>query len=33
VLAAVLAAGIDAVYSDHVEAMMAAVARRSLTED
>jgi glycerophosphoryl diester phosphodiesterase len=32
VLAAVLAAGIDAVYSDHVEAMMAAVARRSITE-
>ncbi|MBA2752656.1 MAG: glycerophosphodiester phosphodiesterase, partial [Actinobacteria bacterium] len=33
VLAAVLAAGIDAVCSDHVEAMMAAVARRALTED
>ncbi len=28
VLADILAAGIDAVYSDHVEAMMAAVARR-----
>ncbi len=33
VLAASLAAGIDAVYSDHVEAMMAAVARQSITGD
>jgi glycerophosphoryl diester phosphodiesterase len=31
VLDAILAIGIDAVYSDHVEAMMAAVARRSVT--
>lgn len=31
VLDSILASGIDAVYSDHVEAMMAAVARRSIT--
>ncbi|HSH59338.1 MAG TPA: glycerophosphodiester phosphodiesterase [Acidimicrobiales bacterium] len=33
VLDAILASGIDAVYSDHVEAMMAAVARRSIRGD
>ena len=31
VLEAILATGIDGVYSDHVETMMAAVARRSVT--
>ncbi len=33
VLAATLATGIDGVYSDHVEAMMAAVARRGVRGD
>lgn len=32
VLAGVLAAGVDAVYSDHVDRMVAALARRSITE-